>query len=142
MADEIESFPSIQNMMKSAQAALAAAPMMGAQSARFWQAQDQFLKEFETFSAAWFKRRHVATRSALEAGKQIAEKAGHDPAVMLQVMSDWQTHSMERLNEDAQEYAEMITKCMGALAQNEVEAAEDSVEIAAKAMKQAKSKPV
>lgn len=142
MADEMETFPSIQNMMKSAQAAMAAAPIMGTQSTHFWEAQDQFLKEFETFATAWFKRRHVATRSALEAGKQIAEDAGHDPAAMMQVMAEWQTHSLERLSEDAKEYAEMISKCMSTLAQNEVEAAEESVEITTKAMKQSKSQPV
>lgn len=142
MADAMENFPSIQNMMKSAQAALAAAPIMGTQSRHFWEAQEAFLKEFETFASAWFKRRHVATRSALEAGKQIADGAGSDPATMMQVMSDWQTHSLERLSQDAKEYAEMVSKCMSTFAQNEVEAAEEAAEITTKAMKQSKSEPV
>ena len=121
---------------------MATGPVLATQSTHYWQAQDRFLTEFEKFSTAWFKRRHEATQSALEASKQMTEEAAKDPAAAMKVIAQWQTHAMERLTQDAQACAEMMTNCVGALVQNEVAAVEESVETTKRAMKQSKSEAV
>ena len=66
----------ILNLMKTAQTAFAANPMFGRQARHFWQAQDRVLEEVEKFSSAWFKRRHEATRTAIEASAKMIDGDG------------------------------------------------------------------
>lgn len=132
----------MQDIAQSTQSAYALAPATGAQSTHFWQAQDTFLKEFEKFSAAWFKRRHEGTQTALQTSKRLAEEAMGNPTAAMGILSEWQSHSMERLAEDAKDYVEMMTGCAAAAAINEAEAIEESVASAKRATKSAKSEPV
>lgn len=142
MADTPTPASALQNIMQSAQAVTAAAPVMGHQSQHFWQAQDRALDELESFSKSWFERRHKAAQSALDSSREIAEQAGNNPAAAMTRLSEWQSQSIKRLTEDAQAFTEMMTNCIGAVVQNEVEAAEESVETTKQAIKQSKSKPV
>ncbi|MEO1138971.1 MAG: hypothetical protein AAFW87_05900 [Pseudomonadota bacterium] len=142
MSDVKETTDAMQTMMKSAQAALASGPVLGSQTIHYWQAQDRFLTEFEKFSTAWFKRRHLATQAALDASKQMTQEASKDPATAIKVIMQWQTHAMERLAEDAQSCTEMMTNCMSALIENEAEAAAEAVKTAKRATKQSKSEAV
>ena len=57
----------IGDMMDQARAVLSANPAIAPQMAQFWKAQDQMLQDAETYSKAWFARRHVAIKSALDA---------------------------------------------------------------------------
>jgi len=132
----------MQDMAKSSQSILGALPALSSQSAHFWKAQDTFLKEFETYSTAWFKRRHEGTQTAIEVNKQLAEHAMGDPSAALGILADWQSHSMERLAEDVNDYIEMMTACAASATVNEVEAVEESIETTKQATKSAKSSPV
>ncbi|MEP2922136.1 hypothetical protein [Sulfitobacter sp.] len=142
MANNPTSVSALQKIMQSAQAAMAAAPVMGHQSKHFWQVQDNTLSELEEFSKSWFKRRHAATQSALESCREISEQVTNDPAAAVTRWSEWQSQSVKRLAEDAQAFSEMMTKCIGNTVSNEIEAAEESAETTKRAMKQAASKPV
>lgn len=142
MANLSKVFVEMQDLSKSIPSVLAILPAAGSQSAHFWQAQDTFLKEFEKFSAAWFKRRHEGTQTAMNAGKQLFEHALGDQAAAMRVFAEWQAHSMERLAEDAKDYMTMMASCTAAAVANEVEAVEESVATAKRASKPAKSEPV
>jgi len=131
----------MENMTKSAQSMFNAMPAAGTQGAHFWQAQDMILNEFEKFTFAWFRRRHEGTRTAIETSRQLAAEAMTNPAAAMGILTDWQSHSIERMAEDAKDCSEMVTKCTGALVSNEVEAIEETVEIAQKAVKPAKMEP-
>jgi hypothetical protein len=128
--------------MKSAWAAFAAGPLVKSQNRHFWQAEGQFLKEVEKYSAAWLKRRHTGTIAAIEASRQLAEGSMRDPAAAMKVIADWQSHAMERLVEDATGLSEMITRCTGTLISNEAEVIEETAEATKRAMKTSKSSPV
>lgn len=142
MTNFSKTLESMQDMAKSTPSVLAALPALGPQSTHFWQAQDTFLKEFETFTLAWFKRRHEGTQTALDTSKQMAEDTMGNPAAAMGILADWQTHSMERLAEDAKDYMAMMTACAASATSNEVEAVEESVETTKRATKTAKSTPV
>lgn len=128
--------------LNAAQVLFTMNPALGPQTRHFWQAQDRFLQEAEKFSSAWFRRRHDATRAALDAAAQIADKGMGDPASAMKVMADWQAHSMERLAEDVKDCAEMMTNCAGSLVGNEIEAIGETAENANAASKTAKDVPV
>lgn len=142
MANVKKTTDTMQTMMNSAQAAFAAGPVLGAQTKHYWQAQDRILTEFEKFSTAWFKRRHLATHAALETSNQMNAEIAKDPAAAIKVMAEWHTHAMERLAEDAQACTEMMTNCFGALVENEVEAVKDAVETTKRVTAQSKSEAV
>ena len=128
--------------MKSANSMMAANPMFGPQAKHFWQAQDRILDEAQKFSTAWIKRRHQATQSALKASSVVATDGANDPSAAMKALADWQTHSMERLAEDAREGLDLMTRCAELVVSNEVEAIEETTEIAQKATKTSKSEPV
>lgn len=132
----------LQDMLKSGQALFAAAPLAGSQSAHFWQAQDKILNEVETYSSAWFKRRHDATRTAMDVGQRLAQDAIGQPAVAMGILTEWQSQSMQRLAEDAKECSEMMAHCAGAILGSEIETVEEVVKTARKSTKTAKSSPV
>ncbi len=132
----------LEQFAKSTQSFATAIPAAGSQGAHFWKAQDTVLKECEAFSEAWFKRRHEATQSALDATKKLAERSMGDPMAAMSILAEWQTHSMERLAEDARDYLAMMTGCAAAVISNEVEAVDETVASAKSATKSAKSEPV
>lgn len=132
----------MQEMAKSAGTLVATLPAAGSQGAHFWQAQEMILSELEQFSSSWFKRRHEGTRAAIEASKRFAAEATGNPTVAMEIMTDWQSHSMERMAEDAKNCAEVMKRCAEAFVSNEVEAIEETVETAKRATKTAKSSPV
>jgi hypothetical protein len=132
----------ILETMKSAGSALAANPMFGPQTMHFWQAQDRMLDEAQKLSSAWFKRRHAATQSALDASSKVVTDGVHDPSIAIKTLAEWQAHSMERLAEDARDGVEFVARCAGLVVSNEVEAMEEATELAQKATKTSKSEPV
>lgn len=142
MADAQTPVSALQNILKSAKAATSASPVLGHQSQHFWQAQDRALSELENFSKHWFERRHIAAQSALESSRAIAEQGTNNPAAAMTRLSEWQSQSFKRLTEDAQAFTEMMANCIGAVVQNEIEAAEETVESTKQAMKQSKATPV
>ena len=128
--------------MRAAQIVFAANPMFGPQTRHFWNAQDRILEEAEKFSSAWFKRRHEATKAAVEASSKFASDGMRDPGSAMKAIANWQTHSMERLAEDAKDCAEMMTRCASVVVSNEVEAMEETAENTRRATKASKSEPV
>lgn len=142
MPNNDKTMSDMQEMTKSALAMFTAMPGAGTQSTHFWQAQDTILNEFEKFSTAWFKRRHEATRAAIETSRRFVEETKGNPAAVMGLLTDWQSHSIERLTEDAKDCTEMMTRCTQAFVKNEVEAVEETVEAVKKSTKSAKSEPV
>jgi len=142
MSNDNKTMTDMQEMTKSALAMFTALPGAGSQSTHFWQAQDMILEEVEKFSSAWFKRRHEGTRAAIETSRQLAEGAMSDPAAAMEILTNWQSRSIERLTEDAKDCSEMMSRCTEAFVKNEVEAVAETAEIAKKATKSAKSEPV
>lgn len=129
------------NFLSLTQAMFTANPLMGPQAQHFWKVQDQFLKEAESFTSAWFKRRHDATRSAMDAASNIEDDKLLEPGHIMQVMADWQNHSMERLSDDAKEYNDMMTRCMDSLVYNEIEAAKETVKKSKRTSRQKDATP-
>ena len=103
-------------------------PAIGPQNAHFWQSQEHLIQEAEKFTSAWFKRRHEATRATFEAFERLTKSGSNDPATMINVMTEWQAHSMERLAEDATACTQMLTRCAGSLLGNEIEALKETTE--------------
>lgn len=124
-----------EDAINRAQVLFTANPALGPQSTHFWQAQDRMLEEVEKFSAAWFKRRHDATRSAIELSKHVFTGGIFDPAVAIEALSDWQRKSMERIADDAKDCTEMLSACAECMVSNET----DAVEETRKAVKKATS---
>ena len=139
MAKSDTSKDSIADSMK---AVFAANPMFGPQTQHFWRAQGRMLEEAEKFSSAWFKRRHEATKTAIEASTKLASGGTNDPGSVMNTIADWQTHSLERLTEDAKDCAEMMSRCAGLVVSNEVAAIEETAENVKRASKTSKSDPV
>ncbi|MCV2892084.1 hypothetical protein [Lentibacter sp. XHP0401] len=119
------------------QAPFLAAPAGEHLALHFWQAQEGILKETEEFMTKWFKRRHNATRSALETCADAEAATSQNSASVAQAIATWQSHSMQRIAEDAQDCADMMSRCTALLLNNEAEAAgelmEDTVKSAGKA---------
>ncbi len=133
----------IENAINAAQVEFTANPrFLAPQMKHALQAQQYVLDEFEKFSSAWFKRREDAASSMIDAGRRIISEDQSDPSQAMKELVDWQTHSMERLAEDAKAFTEMMTQCASAVVANEIEAAEETVEYTQKATKPSKSTPV
>lgn len=116
-------------------------PVMGTQAKYFWKAQDQILKEAESFMSAWFQRRHNATSTAMDAASHLGDEELRDPATIMQLMTDWQTQSMERLTDDAKDYSDMMTRCIDSLVDNEKKAAEETIKPTKRTSRQQESTP-
>lgn len=116
--------------------------MMAPQAEHFWQTQEHLLDAAETFTLSWFERRHEATRAAMKAAREAAKKDGANPGDIIETITEWQRHSMERMIEDAREWLDMMTNCAGIAAVSEIEAAEEVIEETRKRAKSAKSNPV
>lgn len=132
----------MQDMAKSAQSVFAFLPAAGVPGTHFWQAQDTYLRELEKFSESWFRRRHEATSTAMQASKLLAAEALGNPTVAMGILTEWQSQAMERLAEDTKDYMQMMAGCAAATVTNEVEAVEESVATAKRATRTVESIPV
>ncbi|MGB4828472.1 MAG: hypothetical protein WBP18_14600 [Paracoccaceae bacterium] len=132
-----------ENALNAAQVEFTANPLfLAPQTKYFLQAQERIFDEVEKFSAVWFRRRQEATQSMIDMGRRIVSQGRVDPASAMKEIADWQTHSMQRLAEDAKGCSEMMAKCAGALASNEVKAIEETTETLRKATSSSKSEAV
>lgn len=125
---------SLTDVVAQARAMMATNPMLAPQMEQFWKAQDGILKEAETFSEAWFQRRHEAAKTALEAVRDMNGN-GTDPSAAMRTMMDWQQHSFQRLADDMQQWVELCSRCAGRMTSAEVEAGKEGVEEVAKRAK-------
>jgi hypothetical protein len=125
--------PSITDLMGTMPTGLA--PMLGPTMRHFWEAQEGILAESEAFSRNWFNRRHAATKAAIAAAKDIAQNGGSDPSAAMKAISDWQTHSVQRVFEDFREWSTLCSRCAAQVATHEVETLDETVEKATEAAK-------
>jgi len=130
------------NAANAAQALFVSTPAFAPQSRHFWQAQDHVLQEVERFSSAWFKRRHDATRAALEVASQWGTNGMKEPYTLMKAMADWQAHSLERLAEDAKGFTEMMHRCAGDFLTHELEAVVETAENTTRAATSRHATPV
>ncbi|WP_297616269.1 hypothetical protein [uncultured Roseicyclus sp.] len=118
----------IGDMMDQARAVLSANPAIAPQMAQFWKAQDQMLQDAETYSQAWFARRHVAIKSALDALGKSDGAGGIDPARSVQLALEWQRQSLQRMADDMQQWMTLCTRCAGHMTEAEIEAGKEGAE--------------
>ena len=123
-------------LMEQLRGMFALNPMARPQIEQFWKAQEDILEETETFSKAWFERRHEAARTALEALRRM-NRDGADASSATRAMVDWQQGSLRRLNEDLQQWVELCSRCAGHVTEAEVEAGKEGVEEVTKRAKTA-----
>jgi len=137
-----KSIDTTDNALNAAQVLFSLNPAYAPGARHLWQVQEQFLRAAEKFSSAWFRRRHEATRSALELAAQIASRGMQDPAATMKAMTEWQGRSLQRLGEDAKDCADFVTRCTGSLIVNEIEAVEEAAEETKRAMAAKHATPV
>ncbi len=142
MAKTDNAMTGLMESMRSTQQLFAANPMTGTHARDFWEMQQRMLAEAENFTSAWFVRRNQATRAAMQASEKLANSGPSNPAVLLEVMAEWQKASMERMSDDARECGEMLGRCAGLLMRTEIDAAEEAKDKIKKATKTADSQPV
>ena len=143
MASRIPTTDAQENALNAAQVLFTANPLfLAPQTKHFLQAQQRFFDEAEKFSAAWFQRRQDAMRSMIDLGRRIASHGRGDPASAMSEIAEWQTHSMERLAEDAKDCTEMLSRCVGSVAEDEAEAVEDVSDTVKRATAPGKSRPL
>lgn len=106
-------------------------PILGPQAQHLWEAQESILSEAEAFSKHWFERRHTAATTALEAAKSMTQNGATNPGAVMKIIADWQTHSVERLVEDFQEWVALCSRCATHVANHETRSVEDVMEKAA-----------
>ena len=106
----------ITKTFRQAQQMLGAGPVGPADAERFWAAQDNILRETETFARHWFERRHTATRTAMDAAKDIARSGASDPAAAMSAVTEWQSHSLERVTDDLRDWIDLCSRCAGHMA--------------------------
>lgn len=123
------------DMFRQAREVMMFNPTIAPQMEHFWEAQDSILTETEAFTQHWFERRHAATRTALDAARQLMGNGTPDPADAMKTLTNWQQHSVERIAEDFREWFELCSTCAGLLTRAEQEAASDSLETATKRAK-------
>ncbi|MFP7671857.1 hypothetical protein ACG74X_00735 [Marivita sp. S0852] len=141
-ADKIKSLDPAQEALNAAQVVFSLDPAYVPQAKHLLQAHEQMLEEAETFWTAWFKRRHEAAQSALDVVAQISKEGTKDPAAGLKAMTEWQTHSLERLTEDVKDCTEMMARCFSSLANHEAQAAAETAETAERATSGKHATPV
>jgi len=88
--------------------------MMGQQAERFWQGQNEMLTEFEGFVHNWTKRRLEANEAARHAAETMAKS--QDVTQSLQVMNQWFTDSLSRMQQDTQDQYELMMKMVNKVA--------------------------
>lgn len=127
---------SLADLVEQARGMMAVNPMLTPRVEQFWQAQDSLLQEAETFSEAWFQRRHEAAQSARDVAQKMNGDAT-DPSKVMDGIMEWQRHSFERMAEDMQQWVDFCARCAGHMTATELEAEKDGVEEAAKRTKSA-----
>ncbi|MCR9147866.1 MAG: hypothetical protein NXH74_11795 [Rhodobacteraceae bacterium] len=127
---------SLADLVEQARGMMAVNPMLTPRVEQFWQAQDSLLQEAETFSEAWFQRRHEAAQSARDIAHKMNGDAT-DPSRVMDGIMEWQRHSFERMAEDMQQWVDFCARCAGHMTATELEAEKDGVEEAAKRTKSA-----
>lgn len=118
----------MDDMFKQMQEMMAFNPMFAPQVEHFWEAQEDLLNETEAFAKHWFSRRHEATRTAMAAAKAVTMSGGANPAIAMQALTDWQTHSVQRVAEDTREWLDLVSRCTAHITRAELEAGGESVE--------------
>ncbi|MGO4916391.1 hypothetical protein [Pseudogemmobacter sp. W21_MBD1_M6] len=142
MARSEQNLNTVTDLIKQAQGIFAVTPLVTSQTDRLWAAQDKILSETEQFFRHWFARRHEAARTAMQTAKAVSSKAMSDPAAAITAITDWQTHSMQRLIEDSQECAELYSRCTAHLVNEEIHVTEDVTKMGTRAAKAAEAVPV
>ena len=122
----------LTDALKSMRGVMSMNPVVAPQIEQFWKAQDHLLSQAEEYSRLWFKRRHEATRTALQTARETTTGDNPDPAKTMQAVADWQRHSMERMVEDAREWFEMVSRCAKHVSETEADAIGESMEAASK----------
>lgn len=132
--------------LKPLQSAMLFNPVFRPQVEQFWDVQEKLLDEAEVFTRHWFRRRHEAARTALDAARTAVSGDPIGPAGVIEAFSEWQRHSAERLAEDGREWLGMMSRCASYASETEAEAVEEAageaVKITRKAVKPAESEPV
>lgn len=90
---------------------------------QYWNMQGSMLKDAETFARHWFKRRHEATETAVEALHEVSATGRPDPAAAMQAIFNWQRGSAERLNADLQDWTTLCAHLTQAATTAQAEAA-------------------
>jgi hypothetical protein len=142
MAKSEKNIDAVTDLIKQAQGIFAVTPMVAPQADRLWAIQDKILNETEQFYRHWFERRHETAKTAMQTAKAISSKAMSDPAAAMTAITDWQTHSMQRLVEDSQECAELFSRCSAHMVNEELQATEEVTRISTRAAKSAEAIPV
>lgn len=112
---------------------LSANPFLAPQVEHFWDAQDYLLSETEAFTAKWFARRHAATRSAIDAARNLAKNSSAGPETSMNTISEWQSQSASRVAEDVQEWLDLWSRCADYVARSEGQAGAEGIEKVVKA---------
>lgn len=132
----------LMELMQPTQQLFAANPLTGSSSLQFWEAQERMLAEAEDFTTGWFRRRNQATKAAMQASEKLSSSGPGNPAVLFEIMSEWQKSSVERMAQDARECGEMLGRCASLLVHNEMEAMAETTDKVRKSTKTADAKPV
>lgn len=74
-------------------------------------AQDQIMSEFKAYSDAWYRRRHEAALSLMDAVKAMSENGGTDFGQSMTIMNSWMSQSMERMAEDLRDGYSLSLRC-------------------------------
>lgn len=128
--------PPLVDTTKQALEMLTLNPMLAPQIEHFWKAQQGLLTEIEAFSKAWFAHRQDAAQSALTA-IQGMDGTRADPGTGLEVMTQWQRDTLERMAADMQCWMRLCAGCAGQMIRAETHAAEDAMAETAKRTKAA-----
>lgn len=81
---------------------------------RFWENQDKFLNNMQTFSNSWFERRHTGTKSASECSDRMCST--ETIVDLMQAYQDWARGAFERMMADGLAWQQQIIAAGGALA--------------------------
>jgi hypothetical protein len=114
--------------IKQTQEMVAMNPVAAPQLEQFWRAQDAMLDAAETFSHGWFRRRHEATKAAIDLARMMGGSGGAQPDAAARALTDWQRDSAERLAEDFQGWIEFCTCCAGRVSEAQMEAGKEGLE--------------
>ncbi|WP_413719388.1 hypothetical protein [Silicimonas sp. MF1-12-2] len=131
-----ESNTALGEIMEQVRGMYAANPMIAPQMEQFWKAQENILDATESFSKAWFERRHEAARSALDIVRTVNGN-GTDGAASMRSILAWQQESFQRLAEDMQELADLYSNCASQFANAEAEASKEGIKEVEKRVKSA-----
>jgi hypothetical protein len=131
-----------ETALNAAQVLFSLNPAHAPQASHLWRAQEQILGDAGRLSSAWVERRQAAMRAAMDLASQLAGEGMRDPAAATRAMAEWQRGSVARLAEDARDATAFIARCAGCLTANEIEAAQETVQEAGRALDERHATPV